>query len=678
MIANQAYTATTANIALIANAVTWENVSGKPSMVTSNYHGTFTATAFVGDGSGLTGIAATTVANDSVTSAKIVDGTIVSTDISNSAAIPFSKLLITKADIVNLGIPTADTDTDTNTTYTAGTGLSLSSTTFSIAGSVVTSNYNSGISISATVTANAFVGDGSGLTSLNLSNTTGTLATSKGGTGKTSFGSGSIAFGDGTGLTENNSSLHWNNVSGRLGIGTNSEIVPLTVVGSNTVAGFYASSTSVPAAIAIGQYNPDTEAYTSTGELGIASGDGEYSANATNGDFIIRNYNSDRKVLIQSGGDDAILTVTNTNVGIANASPSALYTLDMVGSANITGTVIASRFSGNGSDLTNVTATSISNDAVTSAKILNATIVNADISASAAISNTKLDTAVVTSNYHGGATLSGSLSLNSTLTQTASSSGYLQDIRQQYASSGSKIMRLMFDGIDVPNTSEHFIDFVSSENSGVLVRGSIYGTGGATNITVGQLQNSSSEAIAFASRPGIVLTSSGADYAEYIRKENPTDVIAACDIVGVKNGRVSKTTMGADRIMVVSQKPIVVGNTPDNDDLSKYALISFVGQVYVNVDQPVRSGQYIVASGKNDGMGVPKNRDDLTAIDIPQVVGQAWETSDTTGRHVIKVAITPLDIPGNLSAKIEAIELENKILRTEIEAIKSAIGGLKK
>jgi hypothetical protein len=140
------------------------------TVVTSNFNsgvainGTVTANYFVGDGSLLTNIPAGTPADNTVTSAKIVNGTIVDADISGSAAIPFSKLSITKADIVNLGIPTADTDT--NTTYTAGTGLSLNSTTFSVAGTVVTSNFNSGVSVNGTVSANYFAGDGSRLTNV--------------------------------------------------------------------------------------------------------------------------------------------------------------------------------------------------------------------------------------------------------------------------------------------------------------------------------------------------------------------------------------------------------------------------------------------------------------------------------------------------------------------------------
>jgi hypothetical protein len=139
------------------------------SVVTSNYfrnvgvNGTVSATRFEGDGSLLTNIAASAPPDNSVTSAKIVNGTIVDSDISGSAAIAFSKLSIVKSDITGLGIPGSAADL----MYTAGTGLTLNSATFSIASTVVTSNYGGGVTINGTVAANYFVGDGSLLTNIN-------------------------------------------------------------------------------------------------------------------------------------------------------------------------------------------------------------------------------------------------------------------------------------------------------------------------------------------------------------------------------------------------------------------------------------------------------------------------------------------------------------------------------
>ncbi|MDG1213114.1 MAG: tail fiber domain-containing protein [Flavobacteriaceae bacterium] len=119
--------------------------------------GTITATAFVGDGSGLTdipildsSISSSKLADDSVTTTKIQNGTIVNEDVSSSAAISFSKLNITKSDITGLGIPAEDT----NTSYTAGSGLWLSGNEFSIISDVLTNGYTDPIEFKSWIKVN--------------------------------------------------------------------------------------------------------------------------------------------------------------------------------------------------------------------------------------------------------------------------------------------------------------------------------------------------------------------------------------------------------------------------------------------------------------------------------------------------------------------------------------------
>ena len=104
----------------------------------SDQNTTYTA----GDGVTLSGTTFS-IGVGAITSTSIADGTIENADISNSAAIPFSKLNITKADINNLGIP-SNTDL---TSYTAGTGLNLSGSTFNILSNVVTSTYSGAVTL---------------------------------------------------------------------------------------------------------------------------------------------------------------------------------------------------------------------------------------------------------------------------------------------------------------------------------------------------------------------------------------------------------------------------------------------------------------------------------------------------------------------------------------------------
>ena len=86
---------------------------GAQNVVTT---GSVTAASFVGDGSQLTGVAAAGIDDNTITSAKIQDGTIADADMAANAAIAFSKLNIVKADITGLGIPGADTNTQLSET----------------------------------------------------------------------------------------------------------------------------------------------------------------------------------------------------------------------------------------------------------------------------------------------------------------------------------------------------------------------------------------------------------------------------------------------------------------------------------------------------------------------------------------------------------------------------------
>jgi hypothetical protein len=179
------------------------------SAVSGNFSGTVVANAFSGDGSLLTNIVVGTPADDSVTSAKIVNGTIEDGDISVSAAIAFSKLSILKEDITGLGIP----GSDTNTTYTAGTGLNLDSTMFSIAETVVTSNYNSGLTVNGTVTANTIIststlgfGSGAGGTVTQATDKS-TAVTINKSSGKITMNNASLAGGATASFTVNNSNV---------------------------------------------------------------------------------------------------------------------------------------------------------------------------------------------------------------------------------------------------------------------------------------------------------------------------------------------------------------------------------------------------------------------------------------------------------------------------------------
>lgn len=134
-------------------------------------------------------------------------------------------------------------------------------------------------------------------------------------------------------------------------------------------------------------------------------------------------------------------------------------------------------------------------------------------------------------------------------------------------------------------------------------------------------------AISACQNMGVVYTSIGADYAEYIEKEDPNEKISGGMVVGVKNGKISKVTEGADKVFTISTRPIVIGNTVTDSLRYRYGLAAFLGQSYVWVRGTVNSGDYIVASGKDDGYAIAVASDDLKQEQLTLIVGRAWESN---------------------------------------------------
>lgn len=169
---------------------------------------------------------------------------------------------------------------------------------------------------------------------------------------------------------------------------------------------------------------------------------------------------------------------------------------------------------------------------------------------------------------------------------------------------------------------------------------------------------------------GVTYQSGAGDYAEYLPKFDPATNFTAGDVVGVKFGKISANTSDVDRVMVVSSKPIVLGNTPEAGKENDYEKIAFMGQVPVKVLGSVIEGDYILPSGQNDGYGIAKRPADMTVEDYSQIVGIAWPTFTLPAGYVnVAVGLNANDVARY------TIKLEQKIedLTTRIEAIELAI-----
>ena len=124
-------------------------------------------------------------------------------------------------------------------------------------------------------------------------------------------------------------------------------------------------------------------------------------------------------------------------------------------------------------------------------------------------------------------------------------------------------------------------------------------------------------------------------------KLNPTEKFVPTDIVALKAGKITKNTADADQYMVISTKPIVLGNMPAAGENKKdYEKVAFMGQVPVRVLGKVQKGDYILPSGGNNGFGIAVSPNNMKTEDFKKIVGVAWsESKENQNINLINVAV---------------------------------------
>jgi len=138
---------------------------------------------------------------------------------------------------------------------------------------------------------------------------------------------------------------------------------------------------------------------------------------------------------------------------------------------------------------------------------------------------------------------------------------------------------------------------------------------------------------------GITYGSKGADYAEWLPKEDTTAEFALGEVVGIRNGYITKETENVEQIMVISSRPIVLGNTPPEGQEDNYSKVGFMGQVLTLVQEGAKAGDYIVPSGDNNGWAKAISPEDVTIADIPKIVGKAWADTKNDYVDLVNVAV---------------------------------------
>jgi len=139
---------------------------------------------------------------------------------------------------------------------------------------------------------------------------------------------------------------------------------------------------------------------------------------------------------------------------------------------------------------------------------------------------------------------------------------------------------------------------------------------------------------------GVRFQSGAGDYAEWLEMVDPTETIRPAEIVGMTGGRIAKATAGADRCMIASTAPIVAGNAPSEGEEDRFRKIAFIGQVPAKVRGVVHVGDYVLASGLNDGCGIAMSPDQMSLADYRRIAGVAWSASTAPHREgLINVAV---------------------------------------
>lgn len=138
---------------------------------------------------------------------------------------------------------------------------------------------------------------------------------------------------------------------------------------------------------------------------------------------------------------------------------------------------------------------------------------------------------------------------------------------------------------------------------------------------------------------GVEYSSGNGDYAEWLERMDASEYITAGDIVAVVGGKVTRNLENAEQVMVVSHRPIILGNAPEEGQETFGNNIAFMGQVPVKVLGPVSTGDYIVADENIKGYGKAMAPNEMTAQDFKYTVGRSWEENLKEGPKLINTVV---------------------------------------
>lgn len=185
------------------------------------------------------------------------------------------------------------------------------------------------------------------------------------------------------------------------------------------------------------------------------------------------------------------------------------------------------------------------------------------------------------------------------------------------------------------------------------------------------------------SKIGATFVSGSGDYAEWLPKKDPSESYSNGELVGIENGLVTKNPWSADKVMIVSTRPIVLGNMPQPNDENSYVKIAFMGQVPVKVLGPVEPGDYILPGELSGEFGKAIHPKDMKIEEYKKVVGVAWLPIKQIAGDVsvvnVAVGINTNDMSRVINKQgkeIAALRHEHDKLKLQIEKSNNALANL--
>ncbi len=170
---------------------------------------------------------------------------------------------------------------------------------------------------------------------------------------------------------------------------------------------------------------------------------------------------------------------------------------------------------------------------------------------------------------------------------------------------------------------------------------------------------------------GVEYTSGNGDYAEWLERSSVDEYLTPGDIVGVRGGKISKNLNNFEQLMVVSHRPIVMGNDPSKEREHLGNRIAFIGQVPVKVMGPTKTGDYIVANKELSGYGRAISPKNMKAEDFKWVVGRAWEENKNQGPKLVNTVVGIRN--GDFANTIKQLVSDQKTLDVKLTTLEDKI-----